>query len=638
VLAALLALTLAAAGAAPAAAQLDIACTDCHEVEVTSPVHGAFDCTDCHTGIDDVPHPEEALAALAGGQICAQCHDVGDELAASVHADVSCTDCHGSAHELLPSSELESPVSPIKQFQTCGSCHDSPPGLIEGYLASVHARALLVSGLVNAPSCTNCHGVHDISPVSDERSHVSRREMPETCGSCHVFILETWENESAHGLAWKAGNLDVPICTTCHASHEVLRPTREATRLKFPESCGNCHSEEYTTYRDSFHGAATDLGYMTAAICSDCHTPHQNLAASDPRSSIHPANLRATCGTCHGEVSEAFISFDPHADPRDAGKNPWVHGVWLFMTALLIGVFGFFGLHHALWLQRSVVGVFRGDVETHPKQGRYIRRFTRGQVRTHLVMVTTFLVLAATGLPLKFHDTPWAQSIADLLGGVGTTSLIHRFAAVLTFGYFLVHLGGLFRRVVLRKEPGYFWGWRSMVPRPKDFQDLYANIRYFLYLGPRPKLDRWTYWEKFDYFAVFWGVAIIGVSGLMLWADSLVTRLLPGWTLNVAFLIHSDEALLATGFIFIFHFFHTHLRPESFPLDPVIFTGRMSLQRFKEERPLEYQRLADSGELEKHLVNPPTGEDLRFARAFGFTALTIGLVLAFAILWGLISH
>ena len=108
-----------------------------------------------------------------------------------------------------------------------------------------------------------------------------------------------------------------------------------------------------------------------------------------------------------------------------------------------------------------------------------------------------------------------------------------------------------------------------MVPQPRDLLDLWAMMKYFLYLGPRPKFDRFTYWEKFDYMGVFWGVAMIGISGLVLWLPTFFTKFLPGWALNAAYVIHSDEALLATGFIFMFHFFHTHLRPEAFPMDTV---------------------------------------------------------------------
>ncbi len=151
-------------------------------------------------------------------------------------------------------------------------------------------------------------------------------------------------------------------------------------------------------------------------------------------------------------------------------------------------------------------------------------------------------------------------------------------------------------------------------------------------------MDRWTYWEKFDYFAVFWGIIIIGVSGLALWFPSFFTRFFPGWFLNAAFLIHSDEALLAVGFIFMFHFFHTHLRPESFPLDPVIFTGRVPLARFKEERPVEYQRLVQTGSLEARIVAAPTREQIRMARIFGFGAVAVGMALMLAILWSFFAY
>jgi cytochrome b subunit of formate dehydrogenase len=185
-------------------------------------------------------------------------------------------------------------------------------------------------------------------------------------------------------------------------------------------------------------------------------------------------------------------------------------------------------------------------------------------------------------------------------------------------------------------QKGFLWGWRSMVPQLTDVKDFIANMKYFLYLGPKPKFDRFTYWEKFDYLAVFWGVAMIGVSGLMLWYPEVFAKFLPGWVLNAAYIIHSDEALLATGFIFLFHFFHTHLRPEAFPMDPVIFTGSMPLERFKEERPLEYERMVREGTLEKHLVPAPEGANLTTGYVFGTLAVLLGLACAvgiFVALW-----
>jgi cytochrome b subunit of formate dehydrogenase len=419
----------------------------------------------------------------------------------------------------------------------------------------------------------------------------------------------------------------------------VLEPRSTGERLKFPESCGGCHGERYTTYRDSFHGQVTDLGFQTAAICSDCHTPHANLPADNPQSTVHQAHLSETCGACHGEVNAAFLTFDPHIDPTDSTGNREVYYVWLFMTGLLISVFGFFGLHDLLWFQRSLAAYFKGEFAViRETSGPYIKRFTSLDVWIHVAIVVSFLVLALTGLPLKFHFADWATHLTEFLGGVAFTRILHRCAALVTFGYAVIHLGYLFQRIFFKKDFALLWGWRSLVPRPKDGVDFWNNLRYFLYLGRRPRLDRWTYWEKFDYLAVFWGILIIGFSGLVLWFPNFFTRFLPGWCLNAAFVIHSDEALLAVGFIFMFHFFHTHLRPESFPLDPVIFTGRIPLERFKEERPIEYQRLVQTGRLEARIVAPPSRKQIRLARIFGFTSVAIGIGLMVAILWSFLAY
>jgi cytochrome b subunit of formate dehydrogenase len=309
------------------------------------------------------------------------------------------------------------------------------------------------------------------------------------------------------------------------------------------------------------------------------------------------------------------------------------------MTVLLVGVFGFFGVHDLLWLQRALVGWSRGEFESRPvAAGPHVRRFTGTHVALHRVVMLTFLVLAATGLPLKFHAAPWAKGVTALLGGIELMRVFHRFAAVITLGYAAFHIGYLFYQVAVRREGGLLWGWKSLVPRPSDITDLWRNLRYFLYLGPRPHFDHWGYWEKFDYFAVFWGVPIIGFSGLIVWFPALSTLWLPGWALNAAMVVHSDEALLAVGFIFVFHFFHTHLRPESFPLDPVIFTGLMPLERFKEERPLEYQRLVGSGELQERLVDPPSASALRRARLVGGASVSIGVLLVIAIFVAMLAY
>ena len=673
-LGALFALNLVAASSL--AAQLEN-CDGCHQdVHVSSPAHAKIDCMECHSNIKQAPHEQADIQELSGDQICLRCHETASAITASAHHELACADCHGAAHEVAKPDESvcgdchrrvarivgqsvhgqnvkcvdchrsahtvvsgddpESPTAPVKQIQTCGQCHESPPDIINGYLTSLHGKALLISGFEDAPGCSDCHGDHNVRAIGDENAQTSHNNSPKMCGGCHDLTFSVWTDLGAHGKAWKEGNSEAPVCTTCHESHGFVAPRDADPRLGFIENCGDCHIQYYTTYRDSFHGQATDLDMAAAATCTDCHKPHSNMPADDPASSVNKNNLAETCGACHGETTASFRTFDPHNDPKSRADNANVYFVWLFMTGLLLGVFGFFGIHDLLWLQRSLVGMVRGEFKRPNANGPYVRRFTSVNIRLHIVVVLTFLLLAATGLPIKFHWMSWSQPLINLFGGLESARTIHRLAAIGTFGYAAFHLGHLFLRAV-RKERGLFWGFNSLVPQVQDIIDIARNVRYFLYLGSRPVSGKWTYWEKFDYMAVFWGIPIIGLSGLVLWHPNFFSQFVPGWVLNAAHVIHSEEALLATGFIFVFHFFHTHMRPESFPMDPVIFTGRMSLERFKEERPLQYQRLADRDELQTIITDPPTRAELRNAYIFGFTAITIGIVLAIGIFWSIIS-
>ena len=621
------------------AAAQEIDCVECHEdVSFTSTAHPDLVCQDCHTNVT-TEHEGNDLAPLTNENSCAECHGkILRTLGRSAHEeDVLCIDCHNGPHEITMVDDLGSAVSPVRQIKHCGGCHDTPASLIDGYLTSEHGKALLLSGLINAPSCSDCHGDHRIVSVADGNAPAAHENSPEMCGSCHLLLLENWKENSAHGQSWQAGE-EGPVCTDCHATHEIADPTTAASRLSSADNCGGCHDEYLTTFRDGFHGKANDLGFVSGATCSDCHTPHNNLPADNPLSSVNSANLVATCGQCHDDVSQSFVSYDPHNDPTNPDDNYVVYIVWFFMTALLIGVFAFFGVHDLLWLQRSLVGVLRGEFEEkYDTTGQYVRRFTQSNSRMHVVIIVTFLLLALTGLPLKFHAAAWAQTLMNLLGGVDSARLIHRLAAVGTFGYMAVHMAQIFIRWAINKEKGLFWGPNSMVPQPSDLKDFWANIRYFLYVGKRPAGDRWTYFEKFDYLAVFWGVMIIGLSGLMLWLPDVFTSFLPGWVLNAAYVVHSDEALLATGFIFVFHFFHTHLRPESFPMDLVVFLGKMPLEQFKSERTLEYQRLVDNNELDDYLVDAPTPAELRKAYIWGTVFLLIGVTLAIGIILALLG-
>lgn len=258
----------------------------------------------------------------------------------------------------------------------------------------------------------------------------------------------------------------------------------------------------------------------------------------------------------------------------------------------------------------------------------------------HAIIMTSFLGLALTGLPLKFSDQKWAFYLARLLGGFEWAGFLHRLFALVTFGYFAAHLGYLVWFFKCRVNEPFFRfliGPQSLVPRWKDLKDVATNFRYFLGFGPPAQFDRWTYWEKFDYWAVFWGVAIIGSSGVILWFPEFFTRFFPGWVLNVASIVHSEEAVLATGFIFIFHYIHTHLRAEKFPLDEVIFTGRVTEKELRIERSLEYKYHVDRGTLDSLRVKPEKKIIEVLLKIVGFVALTVGIAIAILLFASLFS-
>ncbi len=265
-------------------------------------------------------------------------------------------------------------------------------------------------------------------------------------------------------------------------------------------------------------------------------------------------------------------------------------------------------------------------------------RFTRLNRVLHIIMIVSFMSLALTGMTLKFSYTGWAVILSHLLGGFETAGYIHRVAAVLMFGIFFTHITNLIRmkRAEKRTWRHVLFGPDSMIFNKKDLQDLVGSIRWFIGKGPRPRYGRWTYWEKFDYFAVFWGIAVIGSTGLTLWFPEFFTRFIPGGFINIATIIHSDEALLAVGFIFTIHFFNTHLRPEKFPMDIVVFTGRMDVEELKQDKPAEYEEHVQKGTLDNHLVEAYPPIVLRAVRVFGWIALAVGFSIVIWIIYAML--
>jgi cytochrome b subunit of formate dehydrogenase len=237
-------------------------------------------------------------------------------------------------------------------------------------------------------------------------------------------------------------------------------------------------------------------------------------------------------------------------------------------------------------------------------------------------------------MALFYADSAWAPVVMKAFGGPQIAGLVHRISAVIFALVFFGHLFYVARNIARNWKSFRWFGPHSLIPGWQDLKDIVLMFKWFLGLGPRPVFDRWTYWEKFDYWAPFWGVSIIGVSGLMLWFPSVTTTYLPGWSINVATIFHGEEALLAALFLFTVHFFNNHFRPDKFPLDVVMFTGSVPVEEFRHEHTVEYDRLVAAGELEKYLVDAPSPPMALGARILGFTLIAVGLALLVLVVVG----
>jgi len=578
--------------------------------------------------------------------VCLGCHSGKIPVAgfeASVHGRNGCTSCHVDLTNVAKHEKGEIKVGKVQ----CVRCHQK---VAAEHYASVH--------MLNSISCTDCHT--DIHTVTNWKN--DKRKVAAKCQSCHDKEVSAFL-KSIHGEAVMAGNQDSPTCTDCHGLHEIkpLGVANSISHKKFhTQVCMKCHSDEkmmkrngvftvaVQTYQNSYHGKNFRLGSPEkVAGCVDCHTAHSVLLGSDPNSSVNSKNLVKTCGQCHANVTPLFTRFYAHAEPKDRKAYPVLFWTFVSMTGLLAGTFVVFWFHTLLWM-------FRGFVENRQKMAlleaghcepavgngyKQYRRFKWQHIVLHILVVTSFLGLALTGLPLKFSDQQWANVLMNFFGGTANAGLIHRICAVITFVYFGTSMVMSLHFLFIRKDiPGNWlqrlFGPDSLFPNLRDLKDITGMVRWFMFKGPKPTFERWTYWEKFDFLAVFWGMFAIGGSGLMLWFPGFFGQFLPGWVFNVATIVHSDEALLATGFIFTVHFFNTHGRPEKFPMDFVMFNGQVSKHELLEERGDQWKRYEEAGITDQFLVTKPSGVLYDFLlKGFGFLALFTGIALLFLMIY-----
>lgn len=256
-----------------------------------------------------------------------------------------------------------------------------------------------------------------------------------------------------------------------------------------------------------------------------------------------------------------------------------------------------------------------------------VKRFNALERSFHFFLIVTFLVQTATGFGRVYVTTYWGERLIDVFGGYQSATTLHIRVGFVMIAGFLIHTLYVLARVQWRRFPGCIFGPDSLVPNMNDARNFVQQVLYFLGRRPPPRFDRWTYWEKFDYWAVYWGMPLLALTGVMTAYPLESSRIFPGWFLNIAALLHRAEAVLAASYIFIVHFFIGHLRPFSFPMNEAMFSGTVPLEEVEEEKPLWLARLKQDGRLAQMQSNAPKPWFKLAYFVFGYAALFSGLYL-----------
>jgi len=574
-------------------------------------VHGKRLCVDCHRDITEIPHQPGVLHKVS----CVQCHE-----------------------DLWQAARKEDKT---KENARLGVVVEQ----IEHYMKSVHARPSRADQSRTNATCYSCHDAHYVYPVGSTVRAEWRLNVPNTCGKCHAKQRDVYAT-SVHGKeVLQNANPVAAICSDCHTTHDVDSPKKDPIKLGIVKNCGNCHQDSFRTYTATYHGQVQTLGYAYTAKCFDCHGSHTIQRVKDPGSRVHAENRLKTCQQCHQGATRGFVTFEPHANAGDFERYPYLWTAAKFMIALLAGVFIFFWSHTALWFYREYKDRQARKERPHVRtdelpqhQGKQFQRFAPLWRLAHLVFAVSVMMLVLSGMAVLYGETAWAKVVVKAFGSPKVAAIVHRASAALMLGIFFVHLVYFAFRIGRNWRTFDWFGPVSLVPTWQDLKDIVAMFNWFFGAGPRPVFDRWTYWEKFDYWAVFWGMAIIGGSGMMLAFPIFTASVVPGWVFNVATLVHGEEAILAAVFLFTVHFFNNHFRPDKYPPpDIVMFTGSVPLEEFRREHALEYKRLVASGELEKYLVDAPSRPMTLGSRTLGFALLAIGLTLLALVLIGFLG-
>ncbi|CUS78001.1 formate dehydrogenase, gamma subunit [Candidatus Kryptonium thompsonii] len=593
-------------------------------------IHAKYiNCSDCHTGhkVLKASDPNSTVARANIGRTCEKCHkqvalnyfesEHGKAFLSGFKSAPTCTDCHGE-HDIMKVTSSESKISRANEIKVCLKCHLDDPDVrsrmthtsafIASYEKSIHGR-LYHSGNQDAAVCSDCHGAHEMMKASDPNSRVYKFNVVSTCGNCHVKISNEFK-ESIHGVALAKGNLDSPTCTDCHGEHLILEPTDPrspvAPRNVALQLCSKCHasvklaekyglpSDKFRTFTDSYHGLNVRLGNVEAANCASCHGVHDILPSSDPRSSIHKANLVKTCGQCHPGANENFVKGRIHVTVASTDEKIiyWVSTIYI---VLIVSVVGSMFVHNLLdWIRKTIDKYRQRHTKlAHPpnelprKTNLYLRMTLEERIQ-HFALVISFFTLVITGFMLAFPDAWWVVGIRNL-GGEAIfkyRGLIHRIAAVILVLDSIYHL----YYIIFTKRGREFI--RDIMFRMQDIRDMVQVLKYNLGISKtKPKFGRFNYIEKSEYWALIWGTVVMTVTGIVLWFENHFMGWFSKTFVDVCNTIHYFEAWLAFLAIIVWHIYYVIFNPDVYPMNFAWLTGYLTEEEMEKEHPLELERI-----------------------------------------------
>jgi Cytochrome c7 and related cytochrome c len=470
-------------------------------------------CKNCHGthNIESVKTPGAKWSKKNLIESCGSCHkEAKEKFVLSEHAKAyaegvdgapNCISCHQSSIVSVNKGK-NSLQTKLNQQKLCLSCHLDDPkirakttpsaGFIKAYEESVHGMALS-NGNDNAPSCIDCHNHHDIEPITSSNSSINKINIPNTCGKCHTDIATQYK-ESIHGVSLlKNGMVEAPSCTDCHGEHNILSPDNPKSPVAYgnlsTQVCSKCHgsitlsqkfglpTDRFKTYVDSYHGLALQGGSTTVANCASCHGVHLILPSSDPRSSINKKNIAKTCGKCHPGANENFAIGKIHVSMQKS-DDPILYWIASLYIMLIITIIGGMLLHNFIDFIRKakIKKLKQRGLITEEKHGHglYLRMTLNERIQ-HIALSISFILLVITGFMLKFPDAWWVAHIRELSkDAFEYRSILHRIAAVVMVTSSLYHL----YYIIATKRGRQLV--KDLLPKYQDLKDAIGIARYNL--------------------------------------------------------------------------------------------------------------------------------------------------------------